>query len=101
MSSGTKIIVGTTAAIAVLSAVVAVAWQLHSVRTSIYTDGDRIAVPAADAPLRSILWQPAREVPGALNTSADEYEPRISADGSRMIFVRGKPGANADLFESL
>ncbi|MCX5689524.1 MAG: hypothetical protein NTV94_07020 [Planctomycetota bacterium] len=100
MSPGTKFFVGATAVAVVLGAAAAVAWQLQSLRTSTYTDGDRITVPAAGAPLRSILWQPAREVPGAINTSADEYEPRISADSSRMIFVRGKPGANADLFES-
>lgn len=98
MSSATKIIIGASAAALVLSAIAAYAWQVR--RTSTYTDGDRIVAAAVDAPLRTILWQPPREVPGALNTSADEYEPRLSADGTRMVFVRGKPGANADLFES-
>ncbi len=99
MSPATKAIAWTLAGISALGVTAAIAWQLQSARTSIYTDGDRIATPAPQAPLRSILWQPAVEVPNGLNTTADEYEPRISADGARMIFVRGKPGSNADLYE--
>ncbi|MBS0198041.1 MAG: PD40 domain-containing protein [Planctomycetes bacterium] len=99
MSPATKAIAWTFAGLSALGITAAVAWQLQSARTSIYTDGDRIAAPAPQAPLRSILWQPAVEVPNGLNTTADEYEPRISADGARMVFVRGKPGANADLYE--
>ena len=63
-----------------------------------YVDGDRIDVAARQAVPRRVLWQPPVPVPGASDATADEYEPRVTADGSLMVFVRGKPGANADLF---
>ncbi|MFN0132388.1 MAG: hypothetical protein ACKVW3_07660 [Phycisphaerales bacterium] len=82
--------------------------------SSFYSDGRTLREPAAAARPRSILWLPATPVAtshagadvgataeattDATNTP-DEYEPRLSADGTRMILVRGRPGANADLFE--
>lgn len=70
---------------------------------AIYTDGAAIRVLSAAAPLRTVLWEPAQRIPGDSPANGDEYEPRVSADGTTMIFVRGKPGAeqqNADLFSS-
>lgn len=66
--------------------------------SSFWTDAGTISQPP-DAPVRSILWQPARPVAG-LNTSVDEYEPKYSPDATMMVFVRRKPGRNADLFMS-
>lgn len=66
--------------------------------SSFWTDAGTISQPP-DAPVRSILWQPARSVAG-VNTSVDEYEPKYSPDGTMMVFVRRKPGRNADLFMS-
>lgn len=66
--------------------------------SSFWTDAGTISQPP-DAQVRSILWQPARPVAG-LNTSVDEYEPKYSPDGTMMVFVRRKPGRNADLVMS-
>ncbi|HBS28024.1 MAG TPA: hypothetical protein DEB06_00915, partial [Phycisphaerales bacterium] len=82
----------------VLLAVALTAWIVQVRGSSVYTDAQTIRVPVSDAPLRSVLWQPAAPLPGSAGSDADEYEPRLSADATLMIFVRGKPGANADLF---
>lgn len=66
--------------------------------SSFWTDAGTISQPP-DAPVRTILWQPARPVAG-LNSSVDEYEPKYSPDGTMMVFVRRKPGRNADLYMS-
>ncbi len=74
-----------------------------------WTDGAAIRVPTAGAPVREILWQPAEPLPGTMGKaggvggvggSTDEYEPRYSADGTTLVFVRGRPGQNAELFTS-
>lgn len=63
-----------------------------------WTDGKEIRTPAASAPLRRILWLPAKPVAGV--SDADQYEPKVSADGLTMVFVRRRAGSNADLFEA-
>jgi WD40-like Beta Propeller Repeat len=63
-----------------------------------WTDGDAIRIPAERAPVREVLWRPAE--PFKVAGADDEYEPRYSADGTTVIFVRGRPGHNADLFTS-
>jgi hypothetical protein len=68
--------------------------------TAWWTDGGTIRVAGERAPVREVLWKPAEPVPGKGLGSADEYEPRLSADGTVMVFVRGRPGENADLFTS-
>lgn len=77
---------------------VAAALAPHLASSSFYTDAGSIHEPAADARPRTVLWLPATPVPGP-PASADEYEPRLSADGTRMVLVRGKPGGSADLFQ--
>src|ERR1043165_46326 len=72
------------------------AWVNRQARTY-FTDADTIRVPVGDAPVRSILWQPA--LPVFADGGSDQYEPRVSADGSLMVFVRGRAGENADLFQ--
>jgi Tol biopolymer transport system component len=62
------------------------------------TDDRVIDVPLEGAPAREVLWTPATPVEGAVNSAVDEYEPRISGDGTTMVFVRRRPGSNADLF---
>lgn len=65
------------------------------------TNGKEIRTPASGAPVRRILWLPAQPVPGVSDT--DQYEPKVSADGLTMVFVRkraGGGGSNADLFEA-
>ena len=68
--------------------------------TAWWTDGGTIRVAGEGAPVREVLWKPAEPVPGKGLGSADEYEPRLSADGTVMVFVRGRPGENADLYTS-
>ena len=65
-----------------------------------YTDADTIRMPAGTAPTRDILWQPPKPLAGVINTTNDDYEPRISADGLTLYFVRGKAGENADIYVS-
>ncbi|MFO0835735.1 MAG: hypothetical protein U0638_12245 [Phycisphaerales bacterium] len=66
--------------------------------SSFWSDADTISRPP-EAPVRSILWRPARAIAG-VNTSVDEYEAKYSPDGTMMVFVRRRPGRNADLFMS-
>lgn len=84
----------------ILSLSVSVFWfvRLRPIHRSFYTDADAIKTPVAQAPLREVLWQPAAPVRNGNAEQVDEYEPRVSADGSRLFFVRGKAGENADLF---
>lgn len=73
---------------------------IRSPSRAFYSDADSIREPRHAAPIRSVLWQPARPLPAPLNTRADEYEPRLSADATLLVFVRGRAGQNADLFFS-
>lgn len=98
MKTPTKVLLAVASAAVVLGAVGSLAWQMNRSQRSYFTDAQSIKVRASDAPIRSILWQPSRPVQGDIRTSADEYEPRVSADGTTMVFVRGRAGANADLF---
>ncbi len=111
-----------------LATLAVVAIRMGNGPTGLWTDASSIRVAASGAPVRHILWQPARPVPRAVPgappdpeevsadsrgsaaggsavassaPSADEYEPRLSADGTRMVLVRRRPGQNADLFSSL
>lgn len=88
------------AALCALAGLGALAFKPSARAHSAYTDGAAIRQPARDASLRLVLWTPAQPVAGSLNTAGDEYEPRISADGSIMVFVRGRAGRNAELYES-
>ncbi len=67
-------------------------------RATYYTDGERIRLPARVTVPRRVLWQPAEPLSSTRSGAQDEYEPRVSADGTVMVFVRGRPGANADLY---
>ena len=60
---------------------------------------DAIRTAYADtAPIREILWRPAQPLKGPGFGAADEYEPRYNADGTMVVFVRNRPGSNADLY---
>lgn len=78
-------------------------WRLTGRSFRFYTDGDRIRQRAERAWPRDILWQPPERVDTSgvapINTDGAEYEPRYSADGAALYFVRGRPGENADLYE--
>jgi hypothetical protein len=98
MKPSSKLIIAASA-VAVLGAALLLALAAPQ-KTASWTDGDAIRAPSDRAPLREILWKPAEPLQGAGLGAADEYEPRYSADGTLVVFVRGRPGHNADLFES-
>ena len=72
-------------------------WRLA--RSTTYTDGHVIRQPLNSAKVAEVLWRPPRPI-DAINSAEDEYEPRFSADGLTMYFVRGRPGENAELHVS-
>ncbi len=87
--------------LAAVLALVAIGWLAAGAPGVYYTDDGSIRAPAQSASLRSILWRPAQSLPPHINTfENDEYEPRVSADGFSLLFVRGKTGANADIYFS-
>lgn len=89
--------------IASLSTLVIVSGSLLALRLSErseFTDTQSIRVDADAAPVRSVLWQPATPIPSGRQVQGDEYEPRISSDGTTMVFVRGRPGSNPDIYSS-
>ncbi len=75
-------------------------WRVIPSSESFYTDADTIREPVAAAQIRDILWQPPAPLSDIINTTADDYEPRLSADGLTLFFVRGKASENAEIFTS-
>lgn len=68
--------------------------------TRILTDGRALRVSTVDARPRSVLWESPRPVPAPIASEVDQYEPRYGFDDATLVFVRGRPGEGADLFES-
>ncbi len=98
--SWTRVLVTASIILAVVVGIVASA-RLIPITNRYYTDAELIRVPAKEARTRDILWQPSRELSELINTRADDYEPRLSADGVTLFFVRGKAGENADIYVSV
>src|SRR5262245_16683678 len=72
-------------------------------RVRYYTDGARLRerVEAAGAALREVLWEAPSPLAEPIDLPGqDEYEPRVSPGGDLLIFTRGRPGENADLWVS-
>jgi len=84
--------------VVLLAGTVAIGWYLRERQVIFYTDADTIRQPHAQIDPRDVLWQPPTLVEGLLKTELDEYEPRLTYDGTTMFFVRGKAGENADLW---
>ena len=95
-----RLIIGSSVLLLVTLSAVAV-WRMTPIRRTFYTDADSIRVPIASAPVRDILWQPPVDLADTINTDGDDYEPRLSADGMTLFFVRGKAGRNADIYVAL
>ncbi|MEK6799141.1 MAG: hypothetical protein AABZ12_09275 [Planctomycetota bacterium] len=74
--------------------------QRRPIHVSFYTDAESIREPASTTTPRDILWQPPVRLTEPINSAADDYEPRLTADGLTMYFVRGKAGHNADVYRS-
>jgi len=93
--------VTTPAALAILLLVIAggvgVGLAVLATSRQVYTDAESIRVPAGEAPIRDVLWQPSRQVEDWPDPGVDEYEPRLSPDGQTMLLVRGRPGEQADI----
>lgn len=87
--------------IIVLAGAGVIVWHTWPRQQRFYTDADTIKTPQDIAVLREILWKPPTPLPDGLNTTADDYEPELSADGQAMFFVRGKAGQNADIYQCL
>jgi hypothetical protein len=94
-----KIVFVTLAVLVLFGMVLAVA-QLLPVTRRYYTDAESIREPIEAARVRDILWQPPRPLEEFSNTEKDDYEPRLSADGMTLFFVRGKAGGNAEIMVS-
>ena len=73
-------------------------WHALPEQQAFYTDANTIRQPCAAGPPRDILWQPPVSLGEILNTSEQDYEPRLSWDGLTLYFVRGRAGENADIF---
>jgi hypothetical protein len=73
-------------------------WHQRPITHEFYTDADTIRTPRAAAHVRDVLWQPPVKLSEIINTSTEDYEPRISWDGLTLFFVRGKAGENADIY---
>ena len=80
-----RILVG--ASVLVLLCAAALSWYLWPRRHRYYTDGDLIRQPARTAVVREILWQPPQMLADAISSGADDYEPRLSADGQTLSAV--------------
>jgi hypothetical protein len=86
---------GVTALIALLVAVGA--WYyLAGEPVWVTATGEQVA--PADQPIRRVLWDPPHPLHETLNSDEEEYEPSLSPDETRIYFVRGLPGANADIY---
>lgn len=73
------------------------AWLTAPVGVAFYSDGRDIQAPLA-APVRDVLWTPARRVADLPLERDDMYEPRLSWDGNTLYLVRGRAGGGADLY---
>ncbi|MGE0479919.1 MAG: carboxypeptidase regulatory-like domain-containing protein [Phycisphaerae bacterium] len=83
---------------AVLGGAAALAWRVAPRTARYYTDGDTIRHPLGSLAPRDVLWQPPRALAELVDAAGDVYEPKLSWDGLSLFFVRGKAGANADLW---
>ena len=74
-------------------------WIWLGPRPSVYyTDGISLRQNAEEAAARTVLWAPPERLASAMNEEADSFDPCFSADGHTILFVRGRPSKNADLY---
>lgn len=64
-----------------------------------WTDGRTIRA-SEGSNTRDVMWTPPARVVAAGVGEQEEYDPRLSADGLTLYFVRGRPGHNADIMVS-
>ncbi len=75
-----------------------VGWLVAPQRVTYYTDGQSLREEASRVSPRDVLWEPPTRLGDAINSAGEDYEPRVSLDGTTLFFVRGKPGHNADIW---
>jgi hypothetical protein len=71
--------------------------------TSFYRGGAGLREPEerTRGALREVLWERPEPLDAEINLpDRDQYEPRLSPDGEVLVFTRGRPGENADLWEA-
>lgn len=91
----------TVVAALLLVAAAGAAWWLSRPSSQVYyTDGAAVHEEVHAARKRDVLWQPPIRLSTVLNTTDEDYEPRLSWDENTLYFVRGKPGSNADIHVS-
>ncbi|MEW6251835.1 MAG: carboxypeptidase regulatory-like domain-containing protein, partial [Planctomycetota bacterium] len=73
-------------------------WYVQPRGQSYWTDGETVRQPVDNTQPRDILWQPPASLSELLSIGDDDYEPRLSWDGLTLYFVRGKAGANAEIW---
>ena len=76
----------------------ALAWRLWPETRRYYTDALTIRQPLETTRPRDVLWTPPIQLSELINTSHQDYEPRLSWDGLTLFFVRGKAGGGADIY---
>jgi hypothetical protein len=87
-------------AASLLTAVGIAAWRLHCRERTYLTDGAGIREPVSSARARQVLWQPPQPLAPAINSSADESEPRLTADGPELFFARERTASIVELYTS-
>src|SRR5262245_3976576 len=75
-------------------------WRWRVAHRTVYTDGQTIKQPIRHAFVRDVLWEPPKALPSTINTGARESQPRLSADGLSLYFVRRDPGGSSDIYVS-
>lgn len=95
---GVWIGLGIAAAVGSVVGVASALFLARSPAAAWYSDGGTIRRPVDAEPARHVLWQAPESLDIALPHGEQVYEPRLSWDGARLFFVRGKAGANADIF---
>lgn len=91
------------AGVLALALVAGLLWAQRSRTASFYSDDATIRVPVEQAARRDVLWQPPVKLAEALNTTEEDYEPRLSWDENTLYLVRGKAAGdqgagNADIY---
>ncbi len=65
-----------------------------------YTDGISVRTVTDSVPIREVVWETPIPFIAEFDEAPDDFDPELSADGRTIIFARGRPETNTDLFVS-